>query len=389
MDRKEFLSLALKAGIGTAFIPSILASCIKDPKLNPKFKGKVIIIGAGAAGLMAGYILQLYGADFQILEASNDYGGRVKRHNDFADFPMDIGAEWIHTNPSILNELQSGNLTNFEEETIKYNPDLYKWDGEVLKKGKIESALYSEYKFKQTTWYGYFEKYIIPSFADKIIYNAPVKNVDYNLDKTEITTENNDKYTADKVVITSSVNVLKNGSINFAPNLPDDKKEALNNITMPAGLKVYFKMQQKFYKDYTDFNKANGDKGFLDIAFKKNSNDSVVALFCVGDAADQYVKLDSNDDIAQKTLQELDKIYNNEGSKNYINHFVQNWSAEQYIQGSYSHEISNYRRTVKTMKTPVKNKLFFAGEAYAIVNQATVHGAGKTGIEVAYEILNF
>ena len=39
------------------------------------FKGKVIVIGAGASGLVAGHILKEHGIEFQILEASSQFGG--------------------------------------------------------------------------------------------------------------------------------------------------------------------------------------------------------------------------------------------------------------------------------------------------------------------------
>ena len=67
--RKEFIKICgiLGVGIPTQFS---LMSFIKDDKTEPSFKGKVIIIGAGAGGLSAGYLLQQQGIDFEILEAS-------------------------------------------------------------------------------------------------------------------------------------------------------------------------------------------------------------------------------------------------------------------------------------------------------------------------------
>jgi len=65
----------------------------------------VAIVGAGAAGLAAGYLLQRYRVDFEIIEAAPVYGGRLKRAEGFADFPIDLGAEWIHTHPVVLAEI--------------------------------------------------------------------------------------------------------------------------------------------------------------------------------------------------------------------------------------------------------------------------------------------
>ena len=57
---------------------------------------KILIVGAGAAGITAGHALSEKGIDFEILEASSVHGGRVKKNADFADFPIDLGAEWVH-----------------------------------------------------------------------------------------------------------------------------------------------------------------------------------------------------------------------------------------------------------------------------------------------------
>ena len=71
-----------------------------------KYTGKVIIIGVGASGLAAAKILEQNGIDYQILEATDRYSGRLKKVEGFADFPIDIEAEWIHNKAQILNKLK-------------------------------------------------------------------------------------------------------------------------------------------------------------------------------------------------------------------------------------------------------------------------------------------
>ena len=70
------------------------------------YDGKIVIIGAGASGLAAAKILERNGIDYQIVEATGRYGGRVKKLEGFADFPIDVGAEWIHSHTQILNKLK-------------------------------------------------------------------------------------------------------------------------------------------------------------------------------------------------------------------------------------------------------------------------------------------
>ena len=100
MTRKNFIKNIATLGIATPFMASLLTSCNKGAvdffeSVPTNFNGKIIIVGAGAAGLIAGHILQQNNIDFQIIEASSIYGGRVKKAADFADFPIDLGGEWI------------------------------------------------------------------------------------------------------------------------------------------------------------------------------------------------------------------------------------------------------------------------------------------------------
>jgi monoamine oxidase len=66
---------------------------------------RVVVIGAGAAGLYAGWTLQDEGASVTILEASAVHGGRLRVLEGFADFPIELGAEEVHGERSILHTL--------------------------------------------------------------------------------------------------------------------------------------------------------------------------------------------------------------------------------------------------------------------------------------------
>lgn len=57
---------------------------------------RVIVVGAGLAGLAAARDLQAMGADVQVLEARARIGGRIWTSRLWRDLPMDLGASWIH-----------------------------------------------------------------------------------------------------------------------------------------------------------------------------------------------------------------------------------------------------------------------------------------------------
>src|SRR5699024_8739552 len=56
---------------------------------------KVVIIGAGFAGLVAARELQTAGIDYEILEAKDRIGGRAWTEERMGR-PLELGATWVH-----------------------------------------------------------------------------------------------------------------------------------------------------------------------------------------------------------------------------------------------------------------------------------------------------
>lgn len=396
MNRKEFLKKSLAIGIGLPFLSLLFESCrvgsfLEIPTLENNFSGKVLIIGAGAAGLTAGYILQQNNIDFEIIEAASIYGGRVKRSNTFIDLPLDLGAEWIHTNPSVLAEI-------INDPSVKANIDFVNYTPKTIvtfKNGKLRnrnwtSDFQSEHKFKSTTWYGFFEKYIVPSIENKIKLNQPVSQIDYSGEKVRVTVNDGTIYEGDKVLVTVPVKILKNKVIEFLPALPTEKMDGINKIQMDEGLKVFIEFSERFYPDMVMFgglisNWIFDKKTYFDAVFGKDTNRHVLGLFVINEEAAEFTKLGADQAIFEAVMAELDGIFGGKATQYYVNHLVQNWSAEPFIQGAYSYTFDGNRKNiVNTIVKPLNDKVYFAGEAFSIDNQATVHGA----CESAYTIMN-
>ncbi|WP_083629617.1 flavin monoamine oxidase family protein [Tenacibaculum agarivorans] len=386
MTRKEFIKICSLLGISIPF-KSVFATpkqSFFNSLKSSKFKGKVLIIGTGAAGLTAAYRLSQLGVDFQILEASSTYGGRMKTTNDFVDFPIPLGAEWLHIERSIFHEITNNPKVNLNFKTTPYKSGDYGlYDGEEVSMDDMGFGI--DQKFIGFSWLDFYKQYILPSVKDQIKYNQIIRSIDYSSD-TIIAKTSKDIFTADKIIITTPVKMLQNNSITFIPKLPDDKQEAIRDVTVWDGFKAFIEFSEKFYPTVTEFN-VSGQKMYYDASYGQKSNRNVLGVFAVGPVTLPFLKLPDSK-IINYILEELDEIFSGKASKSYIKHISQNWSNEPFIKGAYVYDEESWR-TIKTLGKSINNKLFFAGTAYTEGDDwGGVHSAARSAIRSVNEILD-
>ena len=353
---------------------------------NYQYEGKVIIVGAGAAGLAAAKVLEQNNIDYKILEASDRYGGRLKKNTTLADFPIDIGAEWIHSAPIILNRLKGKAGDQIEEELIPYHlEETYSWDGQNYKKSSQvqNDFMYKfmpESKFKNSTWYDFVNENIAATVKHKIEFNAPVTAINYASDKVEVKTKNGEVYTADKVLVTVSIGVLKANHIKFIPDFSEERKAAINRIICHPGFKLVMKFREQFYPDAINCKVESGEKGFYDIAFKKEAQSNILGLLVTGNSTEAYYKLKSEEEIVKAAIAELDNIFHGKASELYTGEYIlENWGQHQLTMGTWTQAFQQKKSDLKILNRALDKKVYFAGEINDTYQQMGVPGAVLSG----------
>ena len=441
MNRRKFLKQTTLLSIGGLILPSALLSSCRTNSLfeDTSFHGKVLIIGAGAAGLYAGYILKSKGIDFQILEAAPNYGGRLGKLTGFANFPLDIGAQWMHGKNSIVGDLVKKSDTQitlddsnekywFNNELVSSLPrdvtEIFEEEENVpdvsFEEFAVQKGFGNEYKniveaiagdsgadasnisaywkimeeenwsagdedFKfEETFFDLIEKQIAIHVQDHIQLNTVIKQIDYSGPTINVTDSNNNAYTADKVIITVPITILKSEDIEFVPALPTEKTTAFSKIGMDAGMKVFLKFSSKFF----DENILGGSicAAYSDDSIGKLQDDYVLLAFIMGQQAEYLTSLGSDSAITDALLQELDTIYNGQASASFVASHVQNWTTNPFVRGAYSYSTVGMGDARKVASESVAKKLYFAGEAMNTNgHHQTVHGAIETGYR---EVIN-
>lgn len=393
MTRKEFVRLCGILGISLPLAPSVLASEINKKVLTSPFKGKVIIIGAGAAGLSSAYLLAQNGIDFEIIEASSQYGGRIRHNKEFTDFPISLGGEWLHSDPDELKAIVNDAAIEVTTQMQAYSDD------DVY--GYYEDETYKEFtsrdfggdedlKFKGTSWLGFFEDYIIPKIRNKIVLNTPVKAINYEKTKIEITCANSQTYEADKVIVTVPVQILKDNDIQFVPPLSPKKIKALKSSRVWGGMKVFLEFSEQFYPTFIGFPDSESKAGqrlYYDAAYGQKTNAHILGLFSVGKQAEPYQKCSSEEELRDYILKELDVMYDGAATKYYVKHISQNWSKEPFVRQAYLADKAR-PKTSRVLSKPIDDKVYFAGDAYTSINDwSAVHVAVKSAKDAVSTIL--
>lgn len=385
VPRRRFL------GASAATVALLLAGCGDDDDGGGEGAvGRVIVIGAGAAGMTAAFHLARRGVDVTVLEASSAPGGRCRHQVGFSDFPISLGGEWLHVGEEVLAE-----LTDDESVLDRVSVVGYGDDDEVgfILGDRIETSSAGEFdandqKFVGTSWFGVFESEVLPTIADRIDYDTPVVAVDSTGDGVRCTDAAGDTHDADRVIVTVPLAILQRGDITFEPPLPTDRQAAIDRATIWSGLKMFIRFEERFFPAYLAGENAETTEGqllYYDAGHGQDIDHAVLGLFSVGAQAEELAA--RGDGLLPSVLAALDALYDGAATASYVDHLVQDWNAEPWANGAYLEDDADSSISATLAGSP-NGKVFFAGDAYTSFDDwSSVHTAIRSAIETVDDLL--
>ena len=277
MTKREFVRACGILGLG---MPFHSFSAVNSLTAHSK-PGKVIIIGAGAAGLSAGYLLKQKGLDFTIIEAATQFGGRMKVNNSFADFPIPLGAEWISSENIDFSTLAENEKVLQHIKTADYLPDdeYWVWDNDKLLRNTLNTFL--DKKFINSSWFDFFKTFVVPGINKNILYSTKITSINYSKNEVSLRCDE-DEFVADRVIITTPLSILKSKEISFSPPLPNRKLSAFDEVNYWDGFKAFFEFEEKFYPSFVDYRlppETDGQVSLYDAAWGQESEKCILGLF--------------------------------------------------------------------------------------------------------------
>jgi monoamine oxidase len=251
-----------------------------------------------------------------------------------------------------------------------------------------------QYRIKEG--YGSLIKYLYKQCIEKgcrVLTGKRVKQIDWQRDEVTVQTSENEKYNAEKIIITLPTGILKQSisyaSVNFTPPL-DSYDKAWQQIGYGSVLKIILIFKKTFWN-------AQDDKiGFI---FSEEiiptwwtqlpPGAPVLTGWLGGPAAVQWDAM-TDDQVIELAVTSLSKIFrkNAEDIASLLSqHYIFRWHAAQTAGGAYSFETPLSAAAKKILTTPIEDTIYFAGEAlYTGAHSGTVEAAFASAMETATKI---
>ncbi|KAE9448343.1 hypothetical protein C3L33_19756, partial [Rhododendron williamsianum] len=228
-----------------------------------------------------------------------------------------------------------------------------------------------------------------------IFYNRRVESVRYGADGV-LVYANGQGYRGDMVLCTVPLGVLKKGSIEFVPELPQRKKDAIERLGFGLLNKVAMLFPHDFWGGEIDtFGHLTEDSSmrgefFLFYSYSSVSGGPLLVALVAGEAAIKFEKMSPVESV-DRVLEILRGIFNPKGISvpNPLQAVCTRWGQDQYAYGSYSYvAIGAAGDDYDILAESIGNgRVFFAGEATNKQYPATMHGAFLSGMREAANIL--
>jgi monoamine oxidase len=269
----------------------------------------VIVIGAGAAGLVAARELSSAGLKVLVLEARNRIGGRIYTDHSLG-FPVELGAEFVHGRSpdtfefisrtrleitEVAGEMRrkrngvwgdSGHVmaevnhlfyhmsarepdqsfkqyierTRYSAETKQLALDFVEgfhaadpdrvsvhW---LIHTTRAEEAIDGESSFRVRYGYNLLINSVTETLDDrscKILLKRPVSEVLWESGRVKISSAGSE-FIAPCAVITLPLGVLKSGDVRFIPELPETKNAAMASLAMGPVIRVSLSFRSRFWE---------------------------------------------------------------------------------------------------------------------------------------------
>lgn len=217
--------------------------------------------------------------------------------------------------------------------------------------------------------------------------------------------QNGEEFVAEMCIVTLPLGILQNGDVEFVPQLPPWKHDAIHNMGFGLVNKVVLRFDVPFWVD-CDERRERGEDGRFgegpDQIGRVSEEHGVFSLFisllrCVGAPIlvgitsgmfAEHIERKSDEEVVGMAMDALRQMFPNGRQSKLLAHTVTRWKTDKNARGSYSFaRVGTTPEDYVRMSEPV-GTLCFAGEATHRKHPATAHGAYMSGVREAARIID-
>ena len=352
VTRRQFLAEAASAIAGTGLTWTIgKAGASRVLTLRGPAK-KVLILGAGMAGLVAGYELTQLGHDVTILEARTRPGGRVHTLRE----PFSDG---------LYAEAGAARIPDSHELTLKYVKLLglplepmypsrlsaLRFDGgrrEVPIEGFTEGlgqVLGPDLGGNPERWSkikggnDLLPKALAAKLGNKIHYGTPVVRIEQDAKTARaVFIENGRRQTlsADRILTTIPFSILKN--IELPDSLSDRKQRIINNIRYDAVSRVYLQTKTRAWeeKGLNGFALTDDVIEVWEPTWSQPGPRGILMTYARGGGQAERIERMSEKERIGSTVSLLDSMFAGSVRQNFERGTTKCWSQDEWSRGAWA-----------------------------------------------------
>ena len=444
VTRRTFLATS------TAVLAAGTASAAPSPKGAPRQEqprsgpAEVVIVGAGAAGIAAARRLIAAGRRVVVLEASTELGGRCVTDTRTFGVPYDRGAHWIYSadnNPLVRLARQSGldiypappgqrvrvgrryARESEMEELLAFVVRASTAIADVARKGDVACA--QALPKDLGDWRATVEFMLGPYTCGKDLtevsavdfarapdhYNAafcrqgfggllarlaaglpvqlatPVREIEWGARAGVMVDTARGQVNASAAIVTVSTNVLAANKIRFSPELPRRQLDAVSRLRLGSYDHIALELPDNplgLQSDEVVIEKSTSSRT---AAIFANAGTSNLCMIDVGGRFGRELSGKGDKEMVAFALEWLTNLYGNDMRKAVKRTHATRWNQEPWVLGGFSTAAPGGQPARRVLAEPLRNRIWFAGEAAHETQWGTVGGAWETGERAADAVL--
>jgi monoamine oxidase len=405
----------------------------------------IAIIGAGAAGIAAARRVVAAGKRVLLLEAADRAGGRCLTDTGRFGVPVDLGAHWIHMpelNPVAKlapgagldvypaprgqrlrvgrRYAREGELEDFLAALVRCNRAI-----QDAARGKADMSCVQALPKDLLDLQATVEFYLGPFGCGKDLrdisamdfakslerdvdafcrqgfgtllmklagglpleLSAPVSLVDMSGRSGVDIVSAKGRINARAVIVTASTNVLLSGKIKFTPDLPKRQLDACDKLSLGSYDRIILELPGNplgLQRDDLMFEKAQNERT---AALLANVGGSTLAFVDVGGKFGRDLAARGERAMTAFAAEWLSGLYGSDIGKVVGKSHATQWNTSPWALGAFSAAAVGGQPSRRVLTEPLRERIFFAGEAAHETLWGTVGGAWESGERAAASAL--